>query len=184
VAPQNIEQVKSRAQCLYSESEVEQALDKMASAICAELERSNPILLCVMNGGLIVAGKLATRLPFALQIDYLHATRYRDETVGSDLQWRAYPTLSLKERVVLIVDDILDEGVTLEKITQYCRHEGAKKVYSAVLVDKQTNARDGTIQADFVGLLIEDFYVFGYGMDYHGYLRNEPGIFAVDPADL
>ncbi len=184
MTPEQIEAVFKRARCLHTEQQVEAALDNMANEIRAALKDSNPILLCIMNGGLIVTGSLATRLQFPLQIDYLHATRYRDKTVGSDLQWRSYPALSLEGRVVLIVDDILDQGTTLESIFKYCTQQGAQQVFTAVLVDKQHSRKLSTLAADFVGLEVEDHYLFGYGMDYKGYLRNAAGIYAVDDLDM
>jgi hypoxanthine phosphoribosyltransferase len=78
-----------------------------------------------------------------------------------------------------VVDDILDEGLTLAAILDYCRAQGARAVYSAVLVEKLHERKTDGLQADFVGLQVEDRYVFGYGMDYHGYLRNVKGIYAV-----
>ncbi len=184
MTPEQLTQVRSRTRCLYSETEVEAALDNMAIAISGALKESNPIVLCVMNGGLIVSGKLAIRLDFPLQIDYLHATRYRENTEGSNLEWKAYPSLPLKNRTVLIMDDIVDEGLTLDKIVTYCRYQGAKQVFTAVLVNKKHNRKVTTLSVDFVGIEAEDFYLFGYGMDYKGYFRNAAGIFAVDPADL
>jgi len=88
----------------------------------------------------------------------------------------------LKDRAVLIVDDILDGGLTLSAIVDYCRAQGARSVLTAVLVDK-LNARlpDGLHSADFCGLHVDNHYVFGYGMDYKGYLRNAPGIYMVAP---
>lgn len=183
MTPEEITDLRRRARCLYSEAEVEVALDTMAVDIEQEIGGSNPILLCVMNGGLITTGKLATRLDFPLQLDYLHATRYRQQTSGADLHWEAYPKLSLTERVVLVVDDILDQGVTLERILSYCRAEGAAAVYAAVLVNKTPARKLSPVTADFIGLEIGDEYVFGYGMDYKGYLRNAPGIFAIDKQD-
>ncbi len=143
----------------------------------------NPILMCIMNGGLVFSGKLATRLNFPLQLDYLHATRYRDKTSGADLQWKSYPNLDLKDRVVLLVDDILDEGTTLEKIIDYCNSQGASRVLSAVLLDKKHTRKVPGLRADFVGFEVEDFYLYGYGMDYKGYLRNANGVFAIDDGD-
>ncbi|MBL4821702.1 MAG: hypoxanthine-guanine phosphoribosyltransferase [Gammaproteobacteria bacterium] len=183
MTPEEVKKVSATARCLYTEIEVEAALDRMAAAISGVLEQSSPILLCVMNGGLIVSGKLATRLRFPLQMDYLHATRYQDKTVGAELQWKVYPSLSLKQRTVLIVDDILDEGVTLGKIITYCQEQGARKIYTAVLVDKQHARKEAGISADFVGVEAEDYYLFGYGMDYQGYLRNAAGIYAIDDTD-
>ncbi|PCJ19394.1 MAG: hypoxanthine-guanine phosphoribosyltransferase [SAR86 cluster bacterium] len=184
VNPESITLVQSRARCVYTEQEVEKALDLMSEQITAELSDSNPIVMCIMNGGLVISGKLATRLAFPLQIDYLHATRYREQTSGSDLQWKTYPSQSLKGRVVLLVDDILDEGVTLDKIHHYCQQQGAEKVLSAVLLDKQHDRKVSDIAADFVGFKVEDFYLYGYGMDYKGYLRNAAGIYAVADEDL
>lgn len=79
----------------------------------------------------------------------------------------------------MIVDDILDGGITLEGIQAFCEEQGAEKVYSVVLVEKANPERDPAITVDFAALEVPDRYVFGYGMDYEDYLRNAPGIFAV-----
>ncbi len=179
LTPAQISRVGKEADLLHSEAEVEAALDRMAIAVTAELQDKNPLVLAVMIGGLIPAGKLALRLDFPLQIDYLHATRYRGDTRGRALHWLSRPVQSMADRVVLVVDDILDEGITLGAVLDACREAGAREVYSAVLVDKQIGIKPGLQSADFTGLQIENRYVFGYGMDYRGYLRNAAGIFAV-----
>ncbi|MGI9251698.1 MAG: hypoxanthine-guanine phosphoribosyltransferase [Pseudohongiellaceae bacterium] len=176
-------EVFSRARCLHDERAVEAALDEMAAAISGKLQGENPLLLCVMNGGLITAGKLLTRLAFPLQVDYLHVSRYRDEIRGGEFNWHREPSQSLSGRVVLLVDDVLDEGATLEKVVAYCREQGCKKVYVAVLVEKLHDHKLSDLQADFVGLQTEDYYLVGYGMDYKGYWRNAAGIFAIDAGD-
>ena len=181
--PDDITAVSNRATCLHNAERVEAVLDNMAAAITAKLADQNPVLLTVMNGGVIVSGKLATRLDFPLQMDYLHASRYRNKTHGSELQWKHYPEVSLAGRVVLVIDDILDEGETLAAIIDYVRGQGAAAVHTAVLVNKMHARKAPGVSADFVGLEIEDYYLYGYGMDYRGYLRNAPGIFAVDPDD-
>lgn len=169
----------AQADVLYRAEEVEAALDRMAVEITQAIRESDPVVLCVMTGGLIPMGKLLTRLDFPVQIDYLHATRYCGETRGGELHWIARPQTPLRDRVVLVVDDILDEGLTLAAILRQCRAEGAKEVYCAVLVEKLHDRKAKGIKADFIGLQVQDRYVFGYGMDYKGYLRNAPGIFAV-----
>lgn len=182
--PDEIIEVAKRADCLHSEAEVEEAITVLAKKISLRLAHKNPIILCVMNGGLVLSGKLVTQLNFPLQIDYLHATRYRGNTSGAELQWKQEPTLSMKDRTVLVVDDIYDEGVTLDIILSYCREQGAANVYSAVLVDKIHDRKCTNLSCDFVGLKVEDRYLFGYGMDYKGYLRNAPGIFAIAEVDM
>lgn len=182
--PKDISAVYKRAKCIYNREQVEAALDRMAQEISAELADKNPLLLVTMIGGLVPAGQLATRLDFPMDMNYVHATRYRGDIVGRDLIWKTQPTFSVDNRTVLVVDDILDGGVTLKAIVDYCYEHGASKVYTAVLVDKQhVREPDGVKHADFTGLSVEDHYVFGYGLDYNEYLRNAPGIFMVDPQD-
>lgn len=179
------------AELLCGKEEVEAALDRMAGEIGACLGARDPLILCVMMGGLIPAARLLARFDFPLQLDYVHATRYRGATSGGELEWKCRPETPLAGRVVLVVDDILDEGWTLAAILADCRKRGAQEVQSAVLVNKRHD-RKAPVRADYVGVEVEDRYVFGYGMDYRGYLRNAPGIYAVredsaessyDPAD-
>ncbi len=180
--PVKIKAVYEKATCLYTKEEIEKALDKMAGEITGKLADKNPVLLCVMIGGLIPAGNLLPRLDFHLEIDYVHATRYNGAIRGSELEWVVKPRVSLQERAVLIIDDILDGGITLAALIEYCKAQGATEVYTAVLLDKkQTRLPGGPPAADFTGITMEDGYVFGYGMDYEGYLRNAPGIYVVAP---
>lgn len=178
MTPEEIKQVFDDADCLYSNAQVGAALDDMAGRMHQTLHDKNPLMLCIMTGGIIPAGHILTRLHFPLQVDYIHATRYRGETSGGVLKWIAEPNFSLRDRVVVIVDDILDEGITLDELVKYCRAQDASEVYSAVLVEKR-KARPEHIKADYVGLITEDRYLFGYGMDYKDYLRNAAGIYAV-----
>ena len=169
--------VLAKADRLYDPAAVEQAVDRMAERITADMADSDPILMCVMNGGIVPTGMLMTRLQFPLRVDYLHATRYRERTSGTDLQWKKHHETDIAGRSVLVIDDILDEGYTLQAILAYCRGQGAAEVRSAVLAHK-LHARGVDLQADYVGLTVPDRYVFGYGMDYKGYWRNAPGIYA------
>lgn len=180
--PQKIKEVYKKSRCLYTTGEVEAALDKMAAAIHETLQDKNPVLLCVMIGGLVPMGNLLPRLDFPLEVGYVHATRYKGDIYGSELVWKAKPTQDLTGRTVLIVDDILDGGLTLAAIIEDVKAMGAAEVYSAVLVDKyRTRDPEGLQEADFVGLRVDNHYIFGYGMDYNEYLRNAPGIFVVAP---
>lgn len=172
-----IQQIQQQAECLFSPQQLEQALDQMAHDINLSMAELNPLVLCVINGGIIVTGKLLPRLSFPLNLDSVQATRYRNQTSGSDVQWLLKPTTDLTNRHVLIVDDILDEGHTLVAIVDWCLAQGASSVKTAVLLDKNLG-KTKPIQADFVGLQCENRYLFGYGLDYKGYLRNANGVFA------
>ncbi|MCD6055556.1 MAG: Hypoxanthine-guanine phosphoribosyltransferase [Gammaproteobacteria bacterium] len=182
--PDQIRAVAKRATCLYSKTDVEKALDQMAAEIHEQLSDETPIFLCVMIGALIPMGNLLTRLDFPLEVHYIHATRYRGKTHGADIEWRITPSCSLKGRTVVVVDDILDEGLTLAAILDFCKTQEAKAIYTAVLVEKEgTRLPQGTKQADFTGLKVPNRYVYGYGLDYKEYLRNAPGIYAVAAED-
>lgn len=174
---EEINRVRETADLLHSEQEVEAAIEKIAQEINIALADRNPLVLCVINGGIVAAGKLLPRLTIPLTLDSIHASRYQNQTSGGSVKWLVQPETPLKDRTVLIVDDILDEGITLEAIYDYCREQGAIAVYSAVLVDKILDHQK-TVTADFIGLRVVNRYLFGYGMDYKGYLRNAPGIYA------
>ncbi|CAL96286.1 hypoxanthine-guanine phosphoribosyltransferase [Azoarcus olearius] len=171
---------REEADCLADAAAVEAALDRMAAAITARMADSNPLIYTVMNGGLILAGRILPRLPFPLEVAYLHATRYGHALQGTLLDWRVRPTQDLRGRSVLVLDDILDEGHTLQAIIEHLKAEGAREVLSAVLVHKlhDRKAYPG-MRADFTGLDIADRFLFGCGMDYKDYWRNAPGIYAV-----
>jgi hypoxanthine phosphoribosyltransferase len=175
-----IKNILDKAECLHDLAAVNKALDGLAKKITEELKDTNPLILCVMIGALIPTGHLLTRLNFPLEVDYIHATRYRSTTRGGDLHWLVEPRQTLKERTVMIVDDVLDGGVTLAAIVDYCKQAGAKAVYTTVMVNKIRERDPGVeLEPDFVGLETVDRYLFGFGLDYEEHLRNAPGIYAV-----
>ena len=166
------------AEVIHSAEVVAAAVSRVASEITEKLGDTNPLLLCVMSGGVPFAGQLMTQLNFPLEFDYMHVTRYGQETSGGALSWRSAPWTSVKDRTVLILDDILDEGVTLAAIVERMKQLGAKACYTAVATDK-LNGKAKPIKADFVALTVPDRFVFGYGMDVRGNWRNLPAIYAM-----
>lgn len=173
-----IKKVESESDCLSDSKQLNNVLNTLAKKITTDLADKNPLVLCVMTGGVIPTGHLITRLSFPLQLDYIHATRYRGETSGGELHWIQEPSIPLQDRNILIIDDIFDEGITLLEIAKYCEDKGAAKVSSVVLVNK-LHDRKANYQPDYVGIDIEDRYLFGFGMDYKNYLRNVNAIHAV-----
>lgn len=170
--------VMSEADRLYTMDEVGAACDRMAAGINRDLGGQELTVLCIMNGGLVATGLLLPRLSMPLRVDYLHATRYRGATTGAELHWRVEPSNDLRQRHVLVIDDILDEGYTLESIIAFCQAREAASVSAAVLVQKEHD-RGVRPPVAYVGMQVPDRYVFGAGMDYKGYWRNAAGIFAV-----
>ncbi len=174
--------VAGRAELLVCGAEMEQVLDRLAVAITAALADKDPLVLCVMKGAVIAVGRLLPRLAFPLGLEYVHATRYRDETRGGSLDWLYRPAAAVRDRHLLVVDDILDEGITLDAIARACRDDGAASVQTAVLVEKERE-RACPFAADFVGVRLPNRYLYGYGLDYKGYFRNADGVYAVADED-
>ncbi len=172
------EQVLHTADLIYSADEIEQAVQRLASEITAKLFDQYPLVLCVMNGAVVFAGHLLPKLSFPLHFDYVQVSRYHNATCGGVMDWLKFPQDNLQGRTVLVIDDILDEGITLAQIRTEMLDKGVQSFYSAVLVDKDIG-RIKPFQADFVGLKLPNRYVFGFGMDIHGAWRNLPAIYAL-----
>jgi len=166
------------AELIHDAKAVNEAYDRLALRINADWAGSEPVVLSVLLGGLVPTGQLLPRLHFALQLESIHATRYGGGTEGAELKWLSEPRISLKGRNVLLVDDILDQGLTLKALVDYCHAAGASRVASAVLARKN-RAEPPAIEADYYGLEVPDRYVFGCGMDLHEYQRQLPGIYAI-----
>jgi hypoxanthine phosphoribosyltransferase len=176
--PNEAVKILASAEQIYSADAVSAAVRRVANEITAVLKDRYPLVLSVMGGAVVFAGQLLPLLNFPLDFDYIHASRYGNETRGSELQWKVLPKENVKGRVVLVLDDILDEGHTLAAIRDRIMALGATAFYSAVFADKQLD-RAKPINADFIGLEVPDRYVFGFGMDVHGAWRNLPAIYAL-----
>lgn len=170
----------TQARVVASAQEVAAAYDTLAAAITADLAQDNPLIICVMIGALHATAQITERLEFPFELDYLHASRYRGQTSGADLIWKASPGAVLTDRHVLVIDDILDEGHTLAGIQHSLRQQGPASLRTAVLVEKQHDRRDPDSRADYVGLRLPDWYLVGCGMDYRNYYRQLPYIAALE----
>lgn len=175
--------VLREAECLHDAASVRAAYQRLADAVTTDYRQRNPLLLCVMTGGLQTTAELSQRLDFALEIDYLHASRYRGALQGGGLHWVRQPNAErVRDRHVLIVDDILDEGHTLVAIRQALLALSPASLAVAVLAQKQHDRCAAEASAEYVGLTVADRYVFGCGMDYKEYWRQLPAIYAVRDA--
>ena len=172
------QQILKAAELIHSERIVKKTIQHLAGDITRVLSQQQPLVLCVMGGAVVFTGQLLPQLRFPLDFDYLHLTRYDKKMTGGEVHWLAEPKETMRDRVVLVLDDILDEGITLAAIRDKVLEKGAKAFYSAVLTEKETG-KPKPFKADFVGLTVPDRYVFGFGMDIHGLWRNLPAIYAV-----
>ncbi|NVK20889.1 MAG: hypoxanthine-guanine phosphoribosyltransferase [Kangiellaceae bacterium] len=178
---QQAQQILTQSEILIDQEIIEQAIEQLAQEIKHQLAHKNLSAFCIMNGGLYFAGQLLRHLDIPLTINYLHATRYIDNQGTSELSWLQKPQQNLiQDKDILLIDDIFDEGITLEAIVKSCHELGARSVNSVVLIDKLHDRKPQTgFQPEFIGLPVEDRYIFGCGMDYQGFWRNLPAIYAL-----
>ena len=171
--------IHQSSRLLFKQTEIDHGIEQMALDMSKKISGSFPLVLCVMNGGLYLTGQLMRHWQFPLTLDYVHATRYRLSTLGSDVVWKAYPQNEIKDRHVVIVDDIFDQGFTLEDIKRYCLKQGAKSVTNCFLIRKSHNRRKADIDADYAALECGDLYIYGNGMDLKSHFRNLKDIYAL-----
>jgi hypoxanthine phosphoribosyltransferase len=159
-------------------NDINLALDKLALALNQRYADTKPLVLCVMKGSLVTLGQLLPKLTFSLELDYIHASRYDDKLVGGEIIWHHKPSTPLSGRDVILVEDIVDRGDTLNVLRAYCMKNNAKSISCATLLNK-IDVAQVCQPAEFIGLSIPDRYVFGFGMDYQGDARQLPGIYAL-----
>ena len=169
--------ILNHSEVIFSEQEVQAAVARMAQEINTAMAEQHPLVLSVMGGAVVFTGQLLPLLTFPLDFDYVHVSRYGNNQQGGEMKWKVAPQENVRGRVVLVVDDILDEGETLHAVRQRVLALGATEFYSAIFADK-LNGKAKPVRADFVGLEVPDRFVFGYGMDIHGAWRNLPAIYA------
>ena len=177
LTPQQARDALKHAEIIHSAADVQAALQRVAGQINQCLCDTNPLVLSIMGGAVVFTGQLLPLLNFPLDFDYIHVSRYGNHQQGGKVHWKVAPQETVAGRVVLVVDDILDEGETLAAVKQRVMELGAREFHSAVFADKK-HAKPKPIQADFIGLEVPDRFVFGYGMDIHGAWRNLPAIYA------
>ena len=112
-----IRDVLARAELLHSEEDVSAAVDEVAAMVAARLAGDNPLVLAVMTGGMIPTTWLLQRLDFPVELDYVHATRYKGGTVGRELDWLVRPRADLRGRCVLIVDEVQRVSALINQIS-------------------------------------------------------------------
>lgn len=178
ISMQRANEILQHAELLYSHEQVQAALHKVAEQINAALSDKHPLLLSVMGGAVVFSGQLLPLLNFPLDFDYVHVSRYGDARHGGAMQWKVEPRENVRGRIVLLLDDVLDEGHTLSTLRERVMGLGAEKCYSAVFADKN-HGRKKPIHADYVGMELPNRFVFGYGMDVEGAWRNLPAIYAI-----
>lgn len=175
----HLDKILNTADLIHSSQAIDRALNGLALELNREYLGKQVLVLVIMNGGLVTTGQLLPKLDFQLEVDYVHATRYGNNTRGSEVVWSAKPKQDLQDKHILLVDDIYDEGITLAEVIKFVDSQHPASLKTALLLNKAHDRKAEGARADYSALTVPDRYVFGFGMDYKGFLRNVPGIYAV-----
>lgn len=165
---------------IYSPEQIDAIVEHMAQQIESDLSAEDPIVIPILIGGAFTAVRLCSHFRFPYEVDSVRVARYGPDLAGGELHWYARPCLELDGRHILLVDDILDRGITLHAVERELRRMNAAAVSSAVLIRKQLDPGIQRPAVDYVGADAPARYLFGCGMDLDGRWRGLPALYAVD----
>jgi hypoxanthine phosphoribosyltransferase len=167
------------AELVYTAAEIDAIVLGMAREIRAALDGLEPILMPILMGGAFTAVRLAQHLAFPYEMDSVRVARYGPSLSVGRLHWYARPCLELGGRHILLIDDVLDRGITLAAVEHELRRMNAASVSTAVLVRKCLDDSVDRPAVDYVGTDAPDRYLFGCGMDLDGRWRGLPALYAL-----
>lgn len=166
---------------LFTQAEIRAGVDRIGGEVGAYFRDETCTVVSVLTGGCIFTADLIRRLSFPLALTFAAVSSYRDGTAAGTLSLEYFPAeQEIQGRRILLVDDILDTGRTLEFLRAALLEHGASEVKTCVLLDKPAR-RAVNSAADFRGFVIEDVFVVGYGLDFAGRYRNLPYIAVLRP---
>jgi hypoxanthine phosphoribosyltransferase len=160
---------------LISEEEISRRIAQLAQAISSDFAGRDTVVVAVLNGTVMFLADLLRHLAFPLRLDFVGVSSYGNTATSGDLKFTKATSLELRGRDVLVVDDILDTGKTLDRVTVRLREFKPRRLRTCVLLDKKAR-RQIKIKADYTGFQIPDEFVVGYGLDFAEKYRNLPFI--------
>ncbi len=161
-------------QVLYTQEQVNQRLDDLAALLTDKYQNEFPVVVSVMTGAMVFTSEMLKRLNFKLNVDYVDVSSYEDGAESSG-KVKLVQDLStdIKNRPVIIMEDIIDTGYTLDFLTNLLKKRGAKSIEICTLLDKPAR-RQVDVEADYVGFEVPNEFIVGYGLDFDGVYRNLP----------
>lgn len=166
---------------LYSEEQIGEKVKELGATLSKDFSGRNPLVICVLKGAFIFMADLVKEITVPLEIDFMAVSSYGQSTKSSGVV-KIVKDLdaTVEGRDVLIVEDIIDSGLTLSYLIDVLERRNAKTVTVVTLFDKPAR-RTVDLQADYTGFTLPDEFVVGYGLDYAEKYRNLPYIGILKP---
>ncbi len=161
-----------------SEATIQQEIRRIAETMNHDLAHKNPIFLGILNGAFMFASDLFKLINFPCQITFLKLASYDGTKTSGTVKQLIGINQDLKNRTVVLLEDIVDTGITLDTILRQLNGYEPKEILVATMLHKP-DALQKNVQLDYVGFEIPDEFVVGYGLDYDGYARNLPEIYSL-----
>ena len=159
---------------LLSETQISERLDELANSINHDYQGRTVDVICILKGSLIFAADLIRRLTFPLRLHFIQVRSYTTGTESSGtVHLHFTSTFELEKCDILLLEDIVDTGITLQFVLEHLRLKGAQSLKTCVLLDKPSR-RKVDLRPDYAGFEIEDRFVVGYGLDLNEFGRNMP----------
>lgn len=166
---------------LISEEEIAKKIKELGAELSIQYEGRNPLVICVLKGAFIFMADLVKNITVPIELDFMAVSSYGDSTKSSGVV-KIIKDLdqSVEGRDVLIVEDIIDSGLTLSYLIELLKNRNAKSTTVVTLFDKPAR-RTVNLEADYTGFVLPDAFVVGYGLDYAEHYRNLPYIGILKP---
>ncbi len=166
---------------LYSQEAIQQKVQELGAAISRDYEGRNPLVICVLKGAFIFMADLSKNITIPIELDFMAVSSYGNSTRSSgEVKIIKDLDASVEGRDVLIVEDIIDSGLTLSYLIDVLERRNALSVIVVALFDKP-GRRTADLNADYTGFIIPDAFVVGYGLDYAERYRNLPYVGVLKP---
>jgi hypoxanthine phosphoribosyltransferase len=160
------------------ESEIIKAVKAVANQINTDLAGSDPLFICVLNGAFMFDSDLMKEISFPCEITFIKLSSYEGLYTSGSVKEIIGLNESVVGRNVVVVEDIVDTGITMERILESLVAKGAKDIHVATFLQKP-DALQRDIKIDYIAMKIPNDFIVGYGLDYDGYGRNLKNIYTV-----
>ncbi|MGF7185652.1 hypoxanthine phosphoribosyltransferase [Desulfitispora alkaliphila] len=168
---------------LISEEEIREKTKELGQQISKDYEGKDILLLCILKGGIMFMTELSKHIDVPVEFDFMVVSSYGNELKSSgEVKIIKDLDQSIKDKHVLIVEDIIDTGLTLNYLCDYLKGRGPASIKICTLLDKP-EGRENPIEVDYIGYSIPNKFVVGYGLDFEEYYRNVPYIFVPNPEE-